>query len=160
MKRFLFVLTLLALLGGARQAVAQVSGVAVGPKLGFYLSSGKVAVGGIAEFPITRELDFEPGIEAVLGLQYTSLFILDANLRYSFTIPGEVIRPYVLGGLGIAHTSIDAGGTSLSSTDLQLNLGGGVVFNSRSLVQYWAGLKLYFLNGSDVLLQGGVLFYL
>ena len=160
MKRILFVLTLLALLGGVHRAVAQVSGIAVGPKLGLYLSSGKLAVGGIAEFPITRDLDFEPGIETVLGIQYTTLFILDANLRYSFTIPGEVIRPYVMGGLGIANTSINAGGTSASSTDLQLNLGGGVVFNSRSLVQYWAGLKLYFANGNDALLQGGILFYL
>ncbi len=161
MKRILFILTLLALLGSAREAAAQVSGIAIGPKIGFYLSSGKPAIGAIAEFPISRELDFEPGIETVLGITNATVLIFDANLRYSFTIAGETLRPFVMGGLGINNTSINVGlGSSASSTDLQLNLGGGLVFNSRSLIQYWAGLKIYVLNGSDALLQGGVLFYL
>ncbi|MEO5928668.1 MAG: hypothetical protein ABIR47_01935 [Candidatus Kapaibacterium sp.] len=122
-------------------------------------------IGAIGEIPITRDIDFEPGVEMVLGIPSTTLIAIDGNIRYSFTLPGETIRPFALGGLAVQLQTYDVGitstgATSKTNTGFRLNLGGGVVFNSRSLIQYWTGLKIYFLEGNDVVLQGGVLFYL
>lgn len=165
MRRLFATLCLFVLATGISSLHAQVQGTAIGPKAGFYISAGRLAGGAIAEFPLTRDIDIEPGIEAVVGIPNTTRIVLDANGRYSFTIPGETIRPFLLGGLGLQFDTVvlpSAAGTSASSTqsDFRLNIGGGTVFNSRDLIQYWVGLKLYLLSGSDAIIQGGVLFYL
>lgn len=146
----------------AAGAMAQVRNSAIGGKVGLYFDGGRPLFGVIGEVPLTRELDFEPGTELVFGIPNTTLLVVDANGRYSFDLVGSEVRPYVLGGLGLSFAFVSVGGTSSSTSDFRLNLGGGAVFNSRSLVQYWAGLKLYLLAkaGSDVSLQGGVNFYI
>ncbi|MDB5034333.1 MAG: hypothetical protein JWQ98_1574 [Chlorobi bacterium] len=162
MRRIFFILTLAFLVCGFQGLHAQISGLAIGPKAGIYLSAGKLMLGAIGEIPITRDIDFEPGVETVLGIPSTTLIDIDGNIRYSFTLPGETIRPFALLGFGIQlqtyATTTQSG--SNTNTGFRLNLGGGLVFNSRSLIQYWAGLKLYLLEGNDAALQGGVLFYL
>lgn len=143
-------------------AHAQVHQNAIGPKAGIYFNNSLFMLGVIGEIPLTPTLDFEPGLESVFGISYTTRLVLDANFRLSFDLQGTDVRPFVAGGPGIAFDFVKTDLASDSRTDFRLNLGGGAVFNSRSLTQFWAGLKLYLLSkeSSDVLLQGGVNFYL
>jgi hypothetical protein len=161
MKRSLLLFTPLLFLFCYHGAQAQVRQNAIGPKAGIYFNNSLIMIGAIAEIPLTPNLDFEPGVETVLGIDYTTRIVLDANARYSFDMQGTDVRPFVMGGIGLAFDFVNTGTTS-SRNDPRLNLGGGAVFNSRSLTQFWAGLKLYLLSkeSSDVLLQGGVNFYL
>jgi hypothetical protein len=163
MKRtFLVFIPLLFLLCVATGAHAQIQSPAIGPKLGLYFNNSLFMLGAISEIPLTAALDFEPGVELVLGVSHTTRVVVDANGRYSFTLQGNDLRPFVMAGLGVVTDFVSVGGTSDSKTDLRVNLGGGVVFNSRSLTQYWGGLKISVLSddNSDVLLQAGVNFYL
>jgi hypothetical protein len=149
-------------------AHAQLRQNAIGPKLGIYFNNSLFMLGAIGEFPMTPNLDFEPGVESVFGISYTTRIVLDVNGRYSFDMQGTDVRPFVMGGLGLALDFVNVPGVagspsaSDSRSDFRLNLGGGAVFNSRSTMQFWTGLKLYLLSreSSDVLLQGGVNFYL
>lgn len=58
---------------------------------------------------------------------------LNGNLTYDFPLQESTVVPYVLGGLNIANGSfgISVGGLSASgsSTEIGLNLGGGIKFN-------------------------------
>ena len=141
---------------------AQVQGTAVGPKLGFYLQGGNFMVGGIAVFPITPEIDLEPGVEYVFGVLNSTVLVVDGNAKLSFPLRGLTVRPFVMGGLGLVLTRYSLNGVSSSQTDARLNISGGAIWNSRDLIQYWTGLKIVFLGkaDSDVLLQSGVNFYL
>ncbi|HVZ39020.1 MAG TPA: outer membrane beta-barrel protein [Candidatus Kapabacteria bacterium] len=161
MKRILLATLLGMFTLGLAAAHAQVRANAIGAKLGLYFDGSKPMIGVNGEIPFTSELDFEPAAELVFGIQNTTLVILDANGRYSFNLQGSEVRPYLLGGLGVGVSFVSVNGTSKSDTDFRLNLGGGMVFNSRSLIQYWAGLKVFVLSkSSDVGIQGGVNFYL
>jgi hypothetical protein len=162
MKRSLLLFIPFLLLACFPAAHAQVRQNAIGPKAGIYFNNSLFMLGAIGEFPLTPTLDFEPGIETVLGISYTTRIVLDANARLSFDMQGTDVRPFVAGGLGLALDFVKTDLASDSRSDFRLNLGGGAVFNSRSLTQFWAGLKLYLLSkeSSDVLLQGGVNFYL
>jgi hypothetical protein len=158
--RFALVLALVAL---SSPAYGQTAGFGVGPKLGFYLSGGAFAIGAVTEFPMTREVTIEPGLEFVVGIKDLTRIILDANVRYGFPLQGLSIEPWVLAGLGYRFDSYHFVSGNTSDSSPHLNLGGGVTFNARASLQPWAGLKIYLLDskgGSDVLLQGGVNFYL
>ncbi len=161
MKRFLLAAFLmLCIIGGASVTQAQVRGTGIGPKIGLYLDESLFMIGGIVEVPLTSELDLEPGVELVTGISNTTRLVLDANGRYSFTIIGSDVRPFAMGGLGLVFNFISLGGASETNTDFRLNLGAGVTFNSRSLIQPWGGLKIVLLSDqSDIALQGGVNFY-
>lgn len=153
------------MVGGASVATAQVNGVGIGPKIGLYLDGSLFMLGGVAQFPFTQTFDLEPGVELVFGGGSANVsatrVVLDANGRYSFNILGSDIRPFLSGGVGLVLDFISTQGASDTKTDFRLNVGGGTTFNSRSLIQPWAGLKIVLLaDQSDVLLQGGVNFYL
>lgn len=162
MKRFLLPALVAVFFAGAACATAQVRAIAVGPKVGLYFDGSRPMVGAIAEIPLTPVLDFEPGVEFLFPGSGVTQIVPELNGRYSFNVQGSEVRPFLLGGLGLAFTFVSAGGDTKTDSDFRLNLGGGTVFNSRSLVQYWAGLKLYILSkaGSDIGLMGGVNFYL
>lgn len=51
---------------------------------------------------------------------------LNGNVTYDFPLEDSSVVPFLLGGLNLARTSTDAGG---SNTSLGLNLGGGVDFD-------------------------------
>lgn len=143
-------------------ARAQVQGFAIGPKIGFYLDGGKFFLGATGIYTLTPELDFEPGVELVLGIDHVTRVVLDANGRYNFNLRGVTVRPFALAGVGIVMDRSSFASGSDTRFKGRLNLGGGAVFNSRSLVQYWGGIKIYLLSedDSDVALQGGVVFFL
>jgi opacity protein-like surface antigen len=161
MKRFLLAAFLLfCMVGGAAVASAQVRGTGLGPKAGLYLDGSLFMAGAVMELPLTSNFDIEPGAELVFGISNTTRIVLDANGRYSFDIIGSDIRPYLAGGVGLVLDFVSLAGASASNSDFRLNLGAGVTFSTRSLVQPWVGLKLALLSAqSDVLVQGGVNFY-
>ena len=156
------VITGLFLAGGFESAHAQQTLFGIGPKLGLYLKGPVFMVGGVAEFPITKEWIFEPGVEVIFAQNDVLRLVGDANVRYAFQIRGENFSPYLLGGVGLALDISSVGGTTETQNDFRLNVGGGLTLNTRESTQYWGGLKIYFLSedDSDVSLQGGILFYL
>jgi hypothetical protein len=149
----------------SRTSAQQVLGTAIGPKIGFYLDGGNFMVGAIAEFPLTANIDIEPGLEYILGIQSITRVVVDVNIRYSFLLQGLTVKPFVLGGGGVQfdkYTTNFADQKS-SNTEILLNLGAGATFNTRSRLQPWGGLKFSFLGGGlagGAVLQGGVNFYL
>lgn len=151
----------LTLAAGSRVA-AQVQAFGIGPKIGFGLDKGTLMIGGIAEIPLTASLDFEPGIEFLPDPNpKTTRLVLDANGRYTFPLQGLTIRPFALGGIGLSRDFYSFANASESQIEFRINLGVGVIFNTRSLIQPWFGLKAFFLSdNNDIFLQGGVNFYL
>jgi hypothetical protein len=146
---------------GATAARAQVFGSAIGPKVGLYLDGGNPMIGAIAEIPIRSDIDIEPGLELVLGKLNVTRFVIDANIRYSFLWSGLTVKPFVMAGLGLQLDQF-SGTETASRVQPLLNVGGGLVFNTRSRLQPWFGLKFSFLGTSGdggALLQGGVNFY-
>ncbi len=166
MKRFLLAAAaaVVLLLGGGARLSAQVQAIAIGPKLGFGLDKGTILIGAIAEFPITANLDLEPGIEYLpnAGEDITRL-AGDFNARYTFVLQGLTVRPYALAGIGLSrdfYSSSRFVGVE-SQTEFRINYGGGVVFNTRSSIQPWVGLKGFILSdNTDIFVLGGVNFYI
>ena len=150
------------LLGNPELLTAQQSLFGIGPKLGIYLDGPVFMVGGVAEFPVTRNWIFEPGVELVFEQNSTTRIVGDANARYAFQVRGEDFSPYLLFGAGIAVDINSQGGETRTQTDFRANVGGGVTLNTRSDTHWWAGIKIFLLSkdDSDVGLQGGVIFYL
>ena len=147
-------------------ASAQQSLFGVGPKVGLYLQGPSFMLGGVAEIAVTQNWIIEPGAELVFvsnkSAGNTTRLVLDGNVRYAFQIRGETFSPFVLGGPGVAIDLSSEGATTGTQADFRLNIGGGVTLNTRSSMQPWFGLKIYLLSedDSDVLIQGGLNFYL
>lgn len=96
-----------------------------------------------------------------------SFFELNANLYYSFVTSEDApVTPFVLGGLGIFRYSVDGpsvdtpiGGFDFggSSTDIGLNIGGGVAFNAGGGgIQPIVGGKLEIKSGTGFVIFGGL----
>jgi len=160
--RNLLLATLVLATSAIGSARAQVQGFAIGPKVGFYLDGGNVFIGATGIYTLTPDIDFEPGIEYVMGINHVTRFVLDANARYNFNLRGVTVRPFAMAGVGLAMDRSSFASGSDTRFRGRLNLGGGTVFNTRSLIQYWGGIKIYLLSedNSDVALQGGVVFFL
>lgn len=57
-------------------------------------------------------------------------FEINGNVTYAFPLEDSSLMPFALAGLNISRVSVDVGGFgSGSSTDIGLNLGGGVTFD-------------------------------
>lgn len=159
------ILPLLLLLGfltvAANSALGQVQGYGLGPKIGLYLDQGRLMVGGLGEFPVAANTFFEPGVEIVFGIKNTTRLVADVNGRYTFLVKGASIEPFILAGIAGRIDIYDTDGQTFTDTGFRLNLGGGVTVNPRSLMQPWAGVKIFLLDdtGTDLALQGGVNFY-
>lgn len=155
-----------AMVGMVASASAQQSLFGIGPKVGLYLAGPSLMVGGVAEIAVTQDWIFEPGAELVFvsnkSSGSTTRLVLDGNARYAFHVRGETFSPYLLAGPGVALDLSSEGATTGTQADFRLNIGGGVTLNTRSNMQPWFGLKIYLLaeDDSDVLLQGGLNFYL
>ncbi len=77
-----------------------------------------------------------------------------------YTLPqndrSSVVKPYVLGGLGIYHTNPDFGGTvsDRSSTDVGINLGGGIRFDLSGFSTF-AEARYHHIFGVNTAVTGG-----
>ena len=126
----------------------------IGPHLGVNLDNNEILVGAIARIHLSSlPITLNPGIEFYPGVDPGSLFALNFDVQYQ--LEAETVEPYVGGGIAWLRT----GGTLGSSSDIGLNLKGGLVFNPASRTQPYVDAALTFANGDEALIfRGGVLF--
>ena len=126
----------------------------IGPHLGVNLDNDEIFVGAVARLNLASlPVTLNPGIEFYPGVDPGSLFVLNFDVQYQ--LEAETVEPYIGGGIAWLRTG-SAGG---SSSDVGLNLKGGMVFNPRSRTQPYAEAVLTFADGDEALvLRGGVLF--
>lgn len=121
--------------------------------------------------------DFDFGIGAMVGAQLPALatgvgflgdftlffpdnvdyWELNGNLTWDVPLPDAPVAPFFLGGLNLANFSSDIG--DQSTTELGLNLGGGVRFNAGTLNPL-VGLKAELDGGEGVVIFGALPFAL
>lgn len=113
-----------------------------------------VSIGGDFTF-------FFPDDGGATGVDF-SYFEINPNLFYSFTGADASFTPFALAGVNIARFSVDSElgnvpGVGSSSTDVGLNLGGGISFGSGdSGVTPVVGAKLELGGGEDFVIFGGI----
>lgn len=111
--------------------------------LGYKVMPNLQLVGKIEYHRFSFDYDADPTLAAsdIEGGQ-TNMWMFGSDLRYAFGVPVAPVKPFVLGGVGFARTSIsefsgsDPLVTSMNDvdiepqTDLYFNLGGGVEFKT------------------------------
>ena len=107
----------------------------IGATLGTALTSAGEGFGVLADFL----LFFPDG-----PINYMEI---NANVTYDFPLENSTIVPFLLGGLNIARVSSDV--VSVSSTELGLNLGGGIDFDAGNF-RPTAGVRAE-VNGGEAL---------
>jgi len=86
---------------------------------------------------------------------------LSGNGIYRFDTSAENLKPYAGAGLLYSHSSVNGcpGGYSCGSSDLGLNLIGGLRFNVKGTTAIpFVEARLEVRNGSQFVMAGGVLF--
>ena len=115
-------------------------------------------IGGFVAIPLTQ---LGPGFAIVPDFTYFfpdvgSIWELNGDLMYSFPVAADApIAPFAFAGLNYVHFSVDVLGTSFSSSDTGLNVGGGANFPMGSLTPF-AGAKLELGGGENLILFGGI----
>jgi len=127
----------------------------LGPLLGVNLDNDELLVGAVSRIPLTSlPITLNPGLEFYPGINNGSLFVLNFDVQYE--LDAETVRPYVGAGISWARTSPDVG---TASSDVGLNLKGGLVFNPASRTRPYGEAVLNFASGSEALIfKAGVLF--
>ena len=132
----------------------------IGPHLGANLDNDEFLLGGTARFqleslPITLNpgLEFYPGLDDTGGGLSRSLFVLNFDVQYQ--LDAESVEPYVGGGLSWATLSTEG---QSGSSDLGLNLKGGLVFNPSSSTRPYVEASLNLAGGTELIFRGGLLF--
>lgn len=123
----------------------------LGGFVGFPLAQLHEDVSGVGEF-----IYFFPGDEFG-DLTY---FEINGNLKYAFSLEDSSLRPFALGGLNIARLSVDDdtfGDVDASSTDVGLNLGGGLDLGSGGL-QPSVGARIELGGGDGFVIFGSIAF--
>ena len=94
-----------------------------------------------------------------------SYFEFNINGHYMLPIEAEAVDFYAGGGINIARASIDydddipfIGGTSVSDTEIGLNLLGGVDFDINENLGGFGELRIELGGGEQFVLTGGVMF--
>ncbi len=127
----------------------------LGPLLGVNLDNDELLVGAVSRIPLTSlPVSLNPGLEFYPGIDGESLFVLNFDVQYE--LDAETVRPYVGAGISWARTSPDVG---TASSDVGLNLKGGLVFNPASRTRPYGEAVLNFANSNGALIfKAGVLF--
>lgn len=129
MRRFALVTAALAAFAVVpHQVEAQVT---LGPELAYGDGSRDLGIGAAMALPM-------PNIGTGFGLLVDLLIFFpngydyleaNGNITYDFELENSSAVPFVLAGLSLSNTSVEVLGVSGSSTDLALNLGGGIDFD-------------------------------
>ena len=127
----------------------------VGPHLGVNLDNDELLLGAVGRLNLSSlPITLNPGFEFYPGLDGGSLFALNFDVQYQ--LEAETVEPYVGGGISWARFSPDLG---TSSSDVGLNLKGGVSFNPASRTHPYVEDVLNFANGNEALIfKAGFLF--
>lgn len=84
---------------------------------------------------------------------------INGNLAYRLRVPARSsFRPYLGGGLNIAHSSATVAGVSGSSTDADLNILGGTTFRVQGELTPFLEIRGVVGNANQVVFTGGVRF--
>lgn len=142
---------------------------AIGPHAGYNIDASEVNLGATAHISVPGakigkvQLVANPGFEfyPFIGTG-ASLLVFNFDVAYPVPAAGPV-APYVGAGLMFSRSSfsitIPGGGTiSGSSTDVGLNLKGGVLFAKGKLVRPFAEATLVVSGAATLVLRGGVQF--
>lgn len=151
MKRSLFALALVGMLGLPASAFAQVQ---AGPILAYHTDAEAVGIGAFVGIPLAavEGLAIVPDFTWFFPDGY-DYFEINGDVVYNFTVgPDSPVMPFAFAGLNIARFSYDTFG---SSTDVGLNLGGGINFQAGSL-QPFAGAKFEIQDATGFVLFGGL----
>ena len=159
MKQLLSTVALVGMLAVPSAVAAQ---TVLGAAAAYHTDLEALGLGGYVTAPLTQ-LHENISISGNLFYYFPDAFDafeVNADLIYSFPVSADSpVLPFALAGLNIFRTALDvtiAGvTTSSSSTDLGLNLGGGVVFPAESVRPFVAG-KFELNNGTSFVLLGGV----
>jgi hypothetical protein len=145
------------LLWVAPAATAHAERNTLGPHFGWNFDADDPLIGIEGRFDVANL-----GSSAILQLNpsfsyyftHSHTFNLSFNVPFEFLISGSVVRPFAAPGLAIFHWS--GGG---DTTDVKLNLIGGVLFHLES-VEPFVEIRLAVGDGDTADLIGGVLFRL
>lgn len=133
-----------------------------GPRVGFSVDPDQFTIGGFATLgEIAPHLSLRPSADLGFGDNLFS-FIFNADLAYSFTI-GSAAVPYAGGGLGVGYYSFDVPegvtGVDDSSTEVGINLFGGVEVDLGGYKNGFAELRLGIDDLPDLKITVGIGFY-
>lgn len=135
----------------------------VGP-LGAFHDDFDLGIGGFASIPVPS---LDPNLSIVPSFVYYfpdgdfDAWEINGDVLYAFEVSADApVLPFAFAGLNILHVSVpsvtvlgvEVGG---GSTDIGLNLGGGITFRSESLRPF-AGAKFEVQDGSGFVVFGGV----
>lgn len=123
-----------------------------GVRLGLYSDAGKPFFGVEGLLRVEKRTYFNPNVEVVL-VDNGSYLTLNGDFHWDLTPR----RHYLWLGLGPALVWINPRGPGNATTDLGLNLFGGVGFRSGSLLPYMQ-IKVIVKESSEVSLAAGVRF--
>jgi len=149
MRKLLFTAVALGALAIPSSAWGQ---TVVGPVLAYHDQGwiNSLGVGGFVSIPLTQtnvNLSIRPEVVVYFPDQ-ADYWEANVDLIYRFPVSSSAaIAPFVLGGLNFAN----GGG----STDLGINLGGGIQFPSAS-VRPVVGAKVELEGGDDLVLFGAI----
>ena len=79
------------------------------------------------------------------------------QVTYDLPLQESTALPFVLGGLTVGRSSVEALGVSYSDTALRLNIGGGVEFDAGTL-RPTVGLRLELGDGDALILFASIPF--
>lgn len=105
--------------------------VTIGPVIG-YDPDAEIGIGGQVGLPLSSLGEGQFGfLGDVLvffpdGFDYLEI---NGNLTYDIPLENSSVVPFILGGINYARISVEVLGVSGSSSDVGLNLGGGVDFD-------------------------------
>ena len=133
----------------------------LGPHLSVNLDNNELLFGGVARIhlsslPITLNpgLEFYPGIDDTGGGLSRSLWVMNFDGQYQ--LEAESVSPYIGGGISWARLSTETVG---ATSDVGLNVKGGLVFNRTGNAQPYGEAILNFADGSESLIfRAGLLF--
>ena len=146
-------------LAGAAAAEAQVR---FAPQVAFGTESD-FGIGGRVNFPLTQLFN-TAGFFGVGEFNYffpggnVNYWELNANLNY--LIPGVRgnVHPYAGGGANLGHVSVDNCTGDCSSTDIGLNLVGGINIETRTKMMPFIEGRIQLGHGDQVVFTGGLYF--
>jgi opacity protein-like surface antigen len=157
MKKLLCALALAAMIGLPASASAQMQ---AGPILAYHTDAEAVGIGAFLGIPIPsiEGLSIVPDFTWFFPDGY-DYFEINGDAVYSFTVgPDSPVVPFAMAGINIARFSYDSQFVD-SSTDVGLNLGGGVQFSAGTLSPF-AGAKFEIQDSTGFVIFGGLSFML
>ena len=128
----------------------------LGPAIGWH-NDFDVGIGAALNVPLT---EFGAGVAVMSDFMYffpegdLDYLEFNGNLTYAFS-DGARVAPYILGGVNVAYLSV--GLVDESTTELGVNLGGGIYFNLGKL-RPTVGVKAEVSGGEGLVLFGHVPF--